>query len=78
MIWVKKEQNEMGGYADADGVRYTVGWCVGMITHDGSTPKDHGYERHESVKAACNAWGLAPYVDPEAEAMFLEATSSEQ
>lgn len=66
MIWVKREQNEMGGYADAEGVRYAVGWCVGMITHDGTTPKDHGYERHESVQSACDAWGLTAYVDPEA------------
>lgn len=67
----------MGGYVDAEGVRYTVGWCVGMVTHDGSTPTDHGYERHESVQTACDAWGLTPYVDPEAEAEFEEISYSQ-
>lgn len=74
MIWVKKTENEMGGYTDADGVRYSVNWCVGMVTHDGSTPSDHGYERHESVQAACDAWGVSVYVDPEAEAEFAQLT----
>lgn len=72
MIWVRKIENKQGGYADAKGVRYGVGWCVKMVTHDGSTPKDHGYERHESVQAACDAWGLAVYVAPETEDLTEE------
>lgn len=66
MIWVRKTENELGNYVAENGTRYIVGWCVGMITHDGSTPEDHGYERHESVQTACDTWGLAPYVDPDA------------
>lgn len=67
MIWVRKTQNEQGDYADAEGVRYFVDWCVAMVTPDGSTEADHGYERHESIQAACDAWGLSVYVDSEAE-----------
>lgn len=74
MIWVRKTENEMGGYADAEGVRYTVEWCVKMVTHDGSTEADHGYERHESVQSACGAWGLTVWVDPNAEAEFAQLT----
>lgn len=58
MIWVRKKINNAGKYADAKGVRYSVDWCVKIITPDGSTEADHGYERHESIHAACNVWGL--------------------
>lgn len=74
MIWVRKTENEMGGYVDAHGVRYTVDWCVKIVTPDGSTEIDHGYTRHESVQAACDAWGLSVYVDPEAEREFEQLT----
>lgn len=58
MIWVRKTENELGGYADADGMRYTVDWCVGIV---GSTPEAEGYSRHESIQTACDAWGLEVY-----------------
>lgn len=67
MIWVRKTENKNGGYVDAEGVRYTVEWCVKIITPDGSTEADHGYERHESIQAACDVWGLSVWVDPDAE-----------
>lgn len=78
MIWVKKTENENGSYVDAEGKRYITDWCIKMYTPDGTTEADHGYERHESVEAACTAWNLTPYVDPEAEGMLLEATPTEQ
>lgn len=64
MIWVRKTENELGAYADAEGVRYAVDWCVGIV---GSTPEAEGYSRHESIQAACDAWGVSVYVDTEAE-----------
>ena len=66
-IWVRKTASEHGGYVDADGVRYSVEWCVAMLTPDGSTPDAHGYEPFRSVEAATEYWELTPYVDPEAE-----------
>ena len=36
-----------------------------MLTPDGSTPADHGYEQHASVEQAVEAWGLVPYEEPE-------------
>lgn len=65
MKWVRRHPSEYGNYVDADGTRYTVEWCHKLLTPDGSTEADHGYEPHESVEAACEAWGLVPYVDPE-------------
>lgn len=73
MIWVRKTENEQGGYADAEGVRYAVEWCVGIV---GSTPEAEGYSRHESIQSACDAWGLSVYVDPEAEAEFEQLTEN--
>lgn len=78
MIWVRKTENESGNYVAENGTRYIVEWCVGMITHDGSTPKDHGYTRHESMATAAVEWGLTPYVDPEAQAEFIEAEVIEE
>lgn len=64
-IWVQRIQNEEGNYVDSNGVRYYTKWCSTMLTPDGSTPADHGYELHDSVDAAIKAWELVPYVDPE-------------
>ena len=62
--WVRRIPSEFGNYVDAAGTRYTVEWCHKLLTPDGSTEADHGYELHASVESACEAWGLAPYVDP--------------
>lgn len=74
MKWVRRIPSEYGNYVDADGTRYAVEWCHKLLTPDGSTEADHGYEQHASVGAACEAWGLEPYVDPEmAEELLTEA-----
>lgn len=76
--WVRKTPAEYGNYVDENGTHYTVEWCHKLLTPDGSTEADHGYEQHDSVETALTAWGLTPYVDPNAEDMLLEATQSEQ
>lgn len=68
-IFVRKTQNENGQYEDADGSRWHVEWCVGMI---GAEPTDHGYEPFRSVDAAVAYWELEPWVDPEAENLLTE------
>lgn len=64
--WVRRTPAEYGNYVDENGTRYTVEWCHKLLTPDGSTEVEHGYEQHDSVEAACKAWGLVPYVDPAA------------
>lgn len=64
--WVRRTPSEYGNYSDEYGTRYTVEWCHKLLTPDGSTEADHGYEQHDSVEAALQAWGLIPYVDSEA------------
>lgn len=71
MIWVRKTENADGSYIDESGSRYIVEWCVGIV---GSTPEAEGYSRHESIQAACDAWGLSVYMDPEAAAEFEQLT----
>ena len=66
MKWVRRTPSDFGNYVDTNGTRYTVEWCHKLLTPDGSTEAEHGYEQHASVEAACEAWGLVPYVDPEA------------
>lgn len=66
-IFVRKTQNENGQYIDADGTRWHVEWCAGMI---GAEPTDHGYEPFRSVDAAVSYWELFPWVDPESEEMM--------
>lgn len=68
-IFVRKTQNDNGQYVAADGSRWHVEWCAGMI---GAEPTDHGYEPFRSVDAAVAYWGLTPYVDPEAENLLTE------
>ena len=64
-IWVRRIQSEEGNYVDSNGVRYFTEWCSTMLTPDGSTPADHGYERYSNMEEAVQAWGLVPYVNPE-------------
>lgn len=74
--WVRRTPSEYGNYVDEAGTRYVVQWCNRLLTPDGSTEADHGYELHASVEAACEAWGLTPYVDPNAEEeLLLEETN---
>ena len=63
-IWVRKTQSEHGGYVSADGSRWLVDWCAGMI---GADPQEHGYEPFRSVDAAVAYWELEPWVAPEEE-----------
>ena len=66
-IWVRKTQDEYGNYTDENNNRWQVEWCVTMYTPDNSTPDQHGYEQFRSVEAACEYWGLTPYIDPTLE-----------
>lgn len=65
-IWARRIQQEYGNYVDAEGTRWVVDWCHQLITPDGSTEEDHGYEVHKDMDAALAAWGLTYYVDPDA------------
>lgn len=71
MKYFRKTQSEYGNYADADGVRYTVEWCSCIYSPDNLTPEQLGYESFENQEEALAAWGLTPYVDPEAEELLL-------
>lgn len=75
-VWVRRTQTAQGAYVDADGVRWAVEWCVDMLTPDGSTPDQHGYELYRSTAAAVAYWELQAWVAPEAEREFL--TTEEQ
>lgn len=72
-IWVRKTQDDGGGYVAADGSRWLVEWCAGMI---GADPQEYGYEPYRSVDAAVAYWGLEPYVYPEEE-LLTETTTNE-
>lgn len=63
-VWVRRQQAEHGRYVDADGTRWQVEWCVGVI---GADPESLGYERFRSVEVAAEYWGLTEYVYPETE-----------
>lgn len=75
MIWIKKTEEEYGNYVDANNTHYVLDWCHKLITPDGSTEEENGYEQHKSIEEACEAWGLIPYVDPNAE---MEITTIEE
>lgn len=66
MIWVKKTEEEYGNYVDANNTHYVLDWCHKLITPDGSTEEENGYEQYKSIEEACEVWGLTPYIDPEA------------
>ena len=74
-IWVRRVQDEQGSYVDADGVRWSMDWCVDMVTPDGSTPDAHGYELYRSTEAAVAYWELEPWIDPEQESLLLNQTT---
>lgn len=73
-IFARKTQDENGQYIDADGTRWYVEWCAGMI---GAEPTDHGYEPFRSVDAAVAYWELTPWVDPEAEELLTNSTTND-
>lgn len=64
MIWVRKTECEHGPYIDANGTRWLVEWCVGIVAPDNKGPEDFGYTRHESIEAAAALWELETYVEP--------------
>ena len=72
MKYFRKTESEYGSYVDAAGVRYTVEWCSAIYSPDNLTPEQLGYEQHGNQEAALAAWGLVPYVDPEAENILTE------
>ena len=74
-IFVRKTQNDNGQYVAADGSRWHVEWCAGMI---GAEPTDHGYEPFRSVDAAVAYWELEPYVHPEQEELLTDYNENEQ
>lgn len=78
--WVRRTQDDYGSYVDSNGVRYIVEWCHRLLTPNGSTEEENGYEKYASVEEACEAWGLAPYVDPEAvmEADIINTIEEEE
>lgn len=62
--WVRRTASDLGSHVDAEGNRYFIEWCHRLLTPDGSTEEDHGYEKYASVEDACISWGLSEYVDP--------------
>lgn len=72
MRYYKKEKTEYGSYVDAEGVRYMVEWCNTIYSPKNLTPEQLGYEPYENQDEALEAWGLTPYVDPEAESLTIE------
>ena len=68
-IYVRYVQDDLGNYVNADGVRYRVEWCEGVL---GAEPEALGYELFRSVEAACDYWGLTEYVDPAEENLLTE------
>lgn len=78
MRYYKREKTEYGNYVDQAGDKYTVLWCSAIYSPSKKTPEEFGYEQFEDEEAALKAWGLVPYVDPNAEDMLLEATPAEQ
>ena len=66
MKYYKREKTEYGNYVDQAGERYTVLWCSAIYSPSKKTPEDFGYELFEDEEAALEAWGLVPYIDPEA------------
>lgn len=77
MKYYKREKTEYGNYVDQAGDKYTVLWCNAIYSPSKKTPEEFGYELFEDEEAACEAWGLIPYVDPEA-AMEMEMSTIEE
>ena len=74
MKYFRKTESEYGDYVDAEGVRWVVEWCSRIYSPENFTPEQLGYEPHENQDAALTAWGLTPYVDPEAENLLITTT----
>lgn len=72
MRYYKKEKTEYGSYVDANGDKYTVLWCSAIYSPDNLTPEQLGYEQYKNQDEALEAWGLTPYIDPEAELPAIE------
>ena len=70
MIWVRKIQDENGMYVAQDGTLWQVDWLSRIYCPCGLSEAEHGYERFETVDAACAAWGLTAWVDPEQEELL--------
>lgn len=68
-LWVRKVQDDNGSYVAADGSRWQVEWCAGIV---GADPAERGYEPFRSVDVAVAYWELVPYVDPNAEELLTE------
>lgn len=67
MKYYKREKTEYGSYVDQAGERYTVLWCSAVFSPSKETPEQLGYEQFDNEEVALAAWGLTPWVDPEAE-----------
>lgn len=77
MKYYKREKTEYGNYVDQEGDKYTVLWCNAIYSPSKKTPEEFGYEQFEDEEAALEAWGLVPYVDPEA-AIEMEVANVEE
>jgi hypothetical protein len=78
MKYYKREKTEYGNYVDQAGDKYTVLWCSAIYSPSKKTPEEFGYEQFDDEEAALQAWGLVPYVDPNAEEdMLLEDPSTQ-
>lgn len=72
MRYYKKKKTEYGNYVDADGERHAVLWCSAVFSPSKQTPEQLGYEQFDNEEAALAAWGLMPWVAPEAESDELK------
>lgn len=72
-VWVRRAQDELGDYVDAENKRWHVEWSVDVI---GADPEELGYERFRSVDAAVAYWELTPFmpIEPETEPETLTET----
>lgn len=72
MKYFRKTESEYGSYVDEQGTRYMVDWCSAIYSPRNETPEQLGYEPFKNQDAALSAWGLTPYIDPEAELPAIE------
>ena len=76
-IWVRRTPTEYGNYIDEYGEHYIIEWCHTLLTPDGSTPEQNGYELHASVDAAAAAWGLSWPTEEESATIDIATTEEE-
>lgn len=67
MKYFRKTESEYGTYVDEQGTRYMVDWCSAIYSPKNETPEQLGYTPFKKQEDALAAWGLTPYIDPEAE-----------